>query len=74
MSRPEMPISQSHTKTKPSPILILLQLGRIVENVNSARFLGLVLQSDLKWTNHIKQITSKANQSLLPTQIPENKL
>ena len=38
--------------------------GNILETVEHNPYLGVELQSDLKWDHHIKQITGKANRSL----------
>jgi hypothetical protein len=38
--------------------------GHILESMQSAKYLGLTLSADLKWNNHIQQMTSKANKSL----------
>ena len=38
--------------------------GKILEAVEHHPYLGVELQSDLKWDHHIKQITGKANRSL----------
>ena len=35
-----------------------------LEKVDSTKYLGLTLQSNLKWDKHIDNMTSKANQSL----------
>ena len=39
--------------------------GHILESVQSATYQGVTLSEDLKWNNHIQQMTSKANKSLL---------
>ena len=35
-----------------------------LEKVNSTKYLGVTIQSDLKWDKHINSMTAKANQSL----------
>jgi hypothetical protein len=34
--------------------------GHILESVQLAKYLGVTLSADLKWNNHIQQMTSKA--------------
>ena len=36
----------------------------VLESVSSAKYLGVTISEDLKWTNHINNITKKANQTL----------
>ena len=38
--------------------------GHILEQVQSAKYLGITISSDLKWNKHIQQSAAKANQSL----------
>ena len=38
--------------------------GQILEHVNSAKYLGVTIQSDLKWNTHINNISKKANSTL----------
>ena len=38
--------------------------GQILEHVNKAKYLGVTIQSDLKWHSHINNITKKANSTL----------
>ena len=33
--------------------------GQILEHVNSAKYLGVTIQSDLKWNTHINNISKK---------------
>ena len=36
-----------------------------VKSVEHYKYLGITIQSDLKWHKHIQSITSKANQTLV---------
>ena len=38
--------------------------GQCLEKTDSTKHLGVTLQSNLKWDKHIKNVTSKANQTL----------
>jgi hypothetical protein len=35
-----------------------------LESVSSAKYLGITLQTDLKWTQHANNIVANANKSL----------
>ena len=37
--------------------------GHALEEVDSAKYLGITLQNKLSWKNHIQQITKKANST-----------
>ena len=39
-------------------------MGHSLEKTDSIKYLGVTLQSNLKWNKHINNITSKANQTL----------
>ena len=38
--------------------------GTPLHTVNHCKYLGITIQSDLKWSNHIHNITAKANRTL----------
>ena len=38
--------------------------GCVLESVPSAKYLGVTISEDLKWTDHINDISKKANQTL----------
>jgi hypothetical protein len=38
--------------------------GHTLEKADSANYLGITIQNNLKWDKHINTITAKANQSL----------
>jgi hypothetical protein len=39
--------------------------GHILESVNTAKYLGITLSSNMSWGTHINNITAKANKILL---------
>ena len=49
--------------TPPPPHQYTLH-GHILEAVDSAKYLGITITSDLRWKNHINQVCSKANKTL----------
>lgn len=51
------------TKKRPLKYTYTLH-NHILESVTSAKYLGLTLQSNLKWDKHIDDITSKGNKML----------
>lgn len=54
-----MVLSRKRLKTTPSQISLL---GSQLERVESFKYLGLLIKCDLTWTDHIKQICSKARR------------
>ena len=38
--------------------------GHQLEHADKAKYLGVTIQSDLKWNSHINNITTKANKTL----------
>jgi hypothetical protein len=38
--------------------------GHTLEKVDTAKYLGITIQNNLKWDKHINTMTAKANQSL----------
>jgi hypothetical protein len=38
--------------------------GHQLEHADTSKYLGVTIQSDLKWDNHINSITTKANKTL----------
>ena len=38
--------------------------GTVLENVDSIKYLGVTITSDLKWNSHIRNVCSKANITL----------
>ena len=57
----EMRISFQHDNPDLSSLLIG---GQMIEAVRSHNVLGLTVQSDLKWNEHIKSIVTKASKRL----------
>ena len=38
--------------------------GQVLQHVDKAKYLGVTIQSDLKWHSHVTNITKKANSTL----------
>ena len=38
--------------------------GTVLENVESIKYLGVTITSDLKWNSYIRNVCSKANRTL----------
>ena len=51
---------KKHNKIQASYILE----GTVLENVESIKYLGVTITSDLKWNSHIKNVCTKANRTL----------
>ena len=47
-----------------SPIIPITLNGSVLETVDTFQYLGLLISSDLSWTNHIENICSKARKLL----------
>ena len=48
-----------------SPITKLYTLGwQILEQVNQAKYLGIMLSDELNWSPHINRVTTSANSTL----------
>ena len=50
--------------------------GQMLARVSSAKYLGITIQQDLRWNEHISNITTKAKQLMprLPTTQHQNKI
>jgi len=54
-----------HISRKKSPVLPTTPItlnGTVLETVNTFKYLGLLISSDLSWTPHIQNICSKARK------------
>ena len=55
-----MQLTKKHNKIQTSYTLE----GTVLENVESIKYLGVTITSDLKWNLHIRHVCSKANRTL----------
>ena len=55
-----MQLTNKHNKIQASYTLE----GTVLENVDSIKYLGVTITSDLKWNSHIRNVCSKANRTL----------
>ena len=55
-----MQLTKKHNKIQASYTLE----GTVLENVESIKYLGVTISSDLKWNSHIRNVCSKANRTL----------
>jgi len=44
-----------------------------LEHADKAKYLGVTIQSDLKWDSYINNITTKANKKTLTSVLPKSK-
>ena len=54
-----MQLTKKHNKINASYTLE----GTVIENVESIKYLGVTITSDLKWNSHIRNVRSKANRT-----------
>ena len=55
-----MQLTKKHNKIQ---ALYMLE-GTVLENVESIKYLGVTITSDLKWNSHIRNVCSMANRTL----------
>ena len=55
-----MQLTKKHNKILASYTLE----GTVLENVESIKYLGVIIISDLKWNSHIRNVCTKANRTL----------
>ena len=55
-----MQLTKKHNKIQASYTLE----GTVLENVESIKYLGVTITSDLKWNSHSRNVCSKANRTL----------
>ena len=54
-------VSRKHSHLSGQPVQIL---GQVLEKVQSYKYLGVVINSNLSWSDHISRVSSKARQQL----------
>ena len=54
-----MQLTKKHNKIDASYTLE----GTVLENIESIKYLGVTITSDLKWNSHIRNVCSKANRT-----------
>ena len=54
-----MQLTKKHNKIQASYTLE----GTVLENVESIKYLGVTITSDLKWNSHVRNVCSKANRT-----------
>ena len=52
------------TRKRNPPLLALTIDGKLIENVKSFKYLGVILTCDLKWNDHINAVCAKARKLL----------
>ena len=55
-----MQLTKKHNKIQASYTLE----GTVIEKVESIKYLGVTITSDLKWNSHIRNVCSKSNRTL----------
>ena len=55
-----MQLTNKHNKIQASYTLE----GTVFENVDSIKYIGVTITSDLKWNSHIRKLRSKVNRTL----------
>ena len=55
-----MQLTKKHNKIDASCMLE----GTVLENVESIKYFGVTITSDLKWNSHIRNVCSRANRTL----------
>ena len=55
---------RAHTRSKRPTQTSYSMYGQVLDSVDSARYLGVDIASDLKFTKHVNRITANASKSL----------